>query len=198
MNAVSLSYYHGWIQNFSQEGTATPSKGCLPNILIKFSENPCENKEILVCRRVCAGSDPLRSATDYGYSINKVNTISITLHCGHIRRLWFMKFCWIRWILHLSIPNRKFWTFWNLDISARWKELVCLGTFMISRPTLGCSHWWEFVIQNTIIIQWCYFSRCHNYFSFFNNNSFQQNCRNSDWSCKSVWITKTVNADLRY
>ena len=22
---------------------------------------------------------------------------------------------------------------------------TCLGTYMISRPTLGCSHWWEFV-----------------------------------------------------
>ena len=28
---------------------------------------------------------------------------------------------------------------------------ICLGTFMISRPTLSCSHWWEMFTQNAVM-----------------------------------------------
>ena len=42
--------HQGRIQTFVQEGAPTPSRGRLPNILIKFTGKPYEIKEILVRR----------------------------------------------------------------------------------------------------------------------------------------------------
>ena len=55
--------YQGKIQNFSEEGAPIP-RGCLPNILIIFSEKPHEIKEILVHRGAHVGY-PAKSATGY-------------------------------------------------------------------------------------------------------------------------------------
>ena len=59
-----LNHSQGRIQTV-QEGAPTPSRGRLPNVLIKFTGKPYEIKEILVRRGGRApGASPLRSATE--------------------------------------------------------------------------------------------------------------------------------------
>ena len=53
-----LNAWQGRIQTIVQQGAPTPSRGCLSNISIKFSEKPYQIKEILVGRW-----GPLTSAT---------------------------------------------------------------------------------------------------------------------------------------
>ena len=75
--------HEGQIQNFSSEGAPIPW-GRLPNILVIFSEKPCEIKEILVRRgeRV-PGAPPPKSATVHvDFTISKEIETSGPTGCG--------------------------------------------------------------------------------------------------------------------
>ena len=69
-------------------------------------------------------------------------TLKNSSQCKWVKHIWWQK-------QHLHLLNRLIAgsseSAWWLKSGAHYILGICLGSFVIRKPTLSCSHWWEFV-----------------------------------------------------